>query len=176
MGSRSPCKARATHHGIWAETKTDAEGRFEFTGLGEGNANIFLTDHPNDGPWTYRAAADTELRPGQTAKVAIELIRGVQVEGKVVDASNGNPVAEVGVGVYGPMRPRSGAAIVSAKTDNDGRYRFRLPPGQTDFYICGPVPAEYDGRLDGGQTVEIPARTREFTVPAIEIRRSSLEQ
>ena len=51
-------------HGIWAETKTDAEGRFEFTGLAEGTANIFLTDHPNDGPWTYRAAADTRLAAG----------------------------------------------------------------------------------------------------------------
>ena len=78
-------------HGIWAETRTDAEGRLEFTGLGEGTANIFLTDHPNDGPWTYRAAADTELRPGQTAEVAIELIRGVQVEGKVVDAGTAIP-------------------------------------------------------------------------------------
>jgi 5-hydroxyisourate hydrolase-like protein (transthyretin family) len=157
-------------HGIWAETKTDAEGRFEFTGLDEGKANIFLRDHPNDGPWTYRAAADTELRPGQTAEVAIELIRGVQVEGKVVDARDGNPVADVGVGVYGPTRPRSGAAIVSAKTDKEGRYRFRLPPGQTYFYICGPVPAEYGRGLNGGHTVEIPAGARDFSVPTIEIR------
>jgi hypothetical protein len=158
------------HLGIWGETKTDAEGRFEFTGLVEGTANIFLMDHPNDGLWTYRAAADTGLRPGRTAEVVIELIRGVQVEGKVVDARNGNPVAGVGVGVYGPMRPRSGAAIISAKTDKDGRYRFRLPPGQTYFYICGPVPAEYGQQPDGGHTVEIPAGTRDFTVPAIEVR------
>jgi protocatechuate 3,4-dioxygenase beta subunit len=155
--------------GIWAVTRTDAEGRFEFTGLGEGKANIFLEDHPNDGPLTYRAAADTELRPGRTAQVEIKLIRGVQVEGKVVDARNGNPVAEVGIGVYGPMRPRSGAAIVSAKTDSDGRYRFRLPPGQTHFYICGPAPAEYGRRLGQGHTVEIPAEEREFTVPDIKI-------
>jgi hypothetical protein len=163
------------HHGIWAETKTDAEGRFAFTGLAEGTANIFLTDHSNDGPWTYRAAADTVLRPGRTTEVAIELIRGAQVEGKVIDARNSNPVAGVRVGVYGPMRPRSGAAIISAETDKEGRYRFRLPPGQTYFYICGPVPAGYDGRLNGGHTVEVPADTREFTVPDIEIRSSSLE-
>jgi hypothetical protein len=155
-------------HGIWAEAKTEANGRFELTGLAEGTANIFLKDHPNDGPWTYRAAADTELRPGQTAEVTIELIRGVQVEGKVVDAANGNPVAEVGVGVYGPMRPRSGAAIVSAKTDADGRYRFRLPPGQTIFYICGPVPSRYE-QLQSGHSVEIPAGAREFTVPDIHL-------
>jgi hypothetical protein len=163
------------HYGIWAEAKTDTVDRFEFTGLAEGTANVFLPDHPSDGPWTYRAAADTSLRPGRTAEVVIELIRGVQVEGRVVDARDGTPVPEVGVGVYGPMRPRSGPAIISAKTDHDGRYRFRLPPGQTTFYICGPVPAGYGSQLNGGHTVEVPAGTREFTVPAIEIRPSSLE-
>ncbi len=162
--------------GIWAESKTDAEGRFEFDGLAEGTANIFLKDHRNDGPWTYRAAADTKLRPAKTTEVTIELIRGVQVEGRVVDAMTGNPVAEVGVGVYGPMRPRSGAAIVSAKTDNDGRYRFRLPPGQTYFYICGPVPAEYGTRTNGGCTVDLPSDVRDFSIPAIEIRRESPER
>ncbi len=151
-------------------------GEYNFTGLAEGTANIFLTDHSNDGPWTYRAAADTVLRPGRMTEITIELIRGAQVEGRVIDARNGNPVAEVGVGVYGPMRPPGGAAIISAKTDNEGRYRFRLPPGQTTFYICGPVPAGYDGGLNGGHTVDVPAGTREFTVPAIEIRPSSLEQ
>jgi hypothetical protein len=156
--------------GIWAETKTDDAGRFEFGGLPEGTANIFLTNHPNDGPWTYRAAADTELRPGQQAVVTIELIRGVQVEGKVVDTMTGNPVAGVGVGVYGPIRPRSGAAIISATTDTEGRYRFRLPHGQTDFYICGPAPAEYGQHVSGSQTVAIPEGEREFTVPAIKIR------
>jgi hypothetical protein len=174
-GLRVAMQGSHGHHGIWAETKTDAEGRFEFTGLSKGTANIFLTDHSNDGPWTYRAVADTALLPGRTAEVAIELIRGVQVEGKVVDARSGNPVPEVGVGVYGPMRPRSGAAIISAKTDNDGRYRFRLPPGQTHFYVCGPVPAEYGRQPDGGHAVEIPAGAPEFTVPAIEIRPSSPE-
>jgi hypothetical protein len=164
------------HHGIWAQTKTDAEGRFDFNGLSKGTANIFLMDHPNDGPWTYQAAADTALWPGRTTEVTIELIRGAQVEGSVIDARNGNPVAGVAVGVYGPMRPRSGAAIISAKTDNEGRYRFRLPPGQTTFYICGPVPNGYDGGLNGGHTFDVPAGTRDFTVPAIEIRPSSLER
>ncbi len=125
----------------WREARTDADGRFAFDGLHEGTANIFLFDHPNNGPWTYRAAADTELKPGRTTEVEIELIRGVQVEGQVVDADTGQPVAGVGVGVYGPIRPRSGAAIVSETTDKDGRYRFRLPPGETWFYVCGPAPA-----------------------------------
>jgi hypothetical protein len=162
-------------HGIWGEARTDGEGRFALDGLDEGTANIFLMDRPNDGPWTYRAAADTELKPGQTSEVEIELIRGAQVEGRVVDADSGLPVAGVGVGLYGPIRPRSGAAIISAKTDHAGRYRFRLPPGETYIYICGPVPPEYGQRYRGAQTVNIPADAREFTVPPIEIRKEGRE-
>ncbi len=164
---------QGTHesHGIWREARTDADGRFAFDGLDEGTANIFLMDHPNDGPWTYRAAADTELKPGRTTEVEIELIRGVQVEGQVVDADSGRPVAEVGVGLNGPIRPGSGAAIISTKTDQDGRYHFRLPPGETNFYICGPAPAKYGPWPTGGQTAVIPDDAREFTVPRIELRR-----
>lgn len=158
--------------GIWREAQSDAVGRFEFIGLDEGKANIFLMDHPNDGPWTYRAAADTELRPGRTTEVEIELIRGVAVEGKVVDGGTGEPLAGVGVGLYGPMRPRSGAAIVSETTDKEGRYRFRLPPGETRFYVCGPVPAGYGRAPVGGHNIVIPADARVFTVPKIEIRKA----
>ena len=87
-------------HGIWAETKTDDEGRFEFDGLPEGTANIFLSNYLIDERWTYRAAADTVLTPGQRTDVTIELIRGVQVEGNVIDAANGKPLAGVEVGVF----------------------------------------------------------------------------
>jgi hypothetical protein len=159
-------------HGIWQDTQTDAGGRFAFDGLDEGTANIFLMDHPVDGPWTYRAAADARLTPGQTTEVEIELIRGVQVEGRVIDA-DGRPVAGIGVGVYGPIRPRSGAAIVSMKTDQDGRYRFRLPPGETYFYVCEAVPAAGGEIFSGGQTADIPADAREFRVPPIEFRRGA---
>ena len=164
---------QGTHdsHGIWREGRTDADGRFAFEGLDEGTANIFFMDHPNDGPWTYRAAANTELKPGRTTEVEIELIRGVQVEGQVVDADSGRPVAGVVVGLYGPIRPRSGAAIISTTTDQDGRYRFRLPPGETYFYIYVRPRPEYGQQPGGSQTAVIPDDAREFTVPRIELRR-----
>ena len=68
-------------------------------------------------------------------------------------------------------RSKTRAAIISTMTDQDGRYRFRLPPGQTNFYICGPAPAKYGRAPEGSQTVVIPDDAREFTVPGIEIRR-----
>ncbi len=157
--------------GIWHETRTDVEGRFAFDGLDEGTANIFLVDHPSDGPWTYRAAGDIALKPAETAEVQIELIRGVQVEGQVVRGESGRPVAGLSVGLYGPIRPSSGSVILIARTDENGRYRFRLPPGEAFFYVFNEIP-DVDGQeVMGGQgvsqTATIPGDAREFTVPRI---------
>jgi hypothetical protein len=157
-------------HAIWAEAETDAAGRFEFTGVAEGTANVFLKDDKSDGLWTYRAAADIALRPGQATDVTIELIRGVRVEGRVTDGRDGIPVAGLGIGMYGPMRPRSGAAIVVAKTDKDGWYRFRLPPGPTYLYAYGPLPAEFGQRVLPGRNIDIPLEVQEFTVPTMQVQ------
>jgi protocatechuate 3,4-dioxygenase beta subunit len=146
---------------------TDAQGRFTIRGLGEGKGNVFLTDHAAAGPWTYRAAADIELRPGETTEVGFELIEGVLVEGTVRD-EDGKPVAEAHVGVYGPMRPQSGAAIIGDTTDRAGRYRFRLPPGPTYIYVSGPPPGYLWLPDDGSsQVVDLPEEARTFTVPPI---------
>jgi hypothetical protein len=96
-------------------------------------------DHPFDGPWTYRAIDNLALHPGKTNEVTIELIEGVLVEGKVEEAGTRMPIVGISVGMYGPARPRSGAAIMSVKTDDQGRYRFRLPPGKTYLYISSGV-------------------------------------
>jgi hypothetical protein len=122
-------------------------------------------DHPFDGPWTYRAIDNLALHPGKTNEVTIELIEGVLVEGKVAEAGTGKPIVGISVGMYGPARPRSGAAIMSTKTDDQGRYRFRLPPGNTYLYISsgGQGPR-------GSQSVVIPSNAKSFTAPTIEVR------
>jgi hypothetical protein len=150
--------------------RTDADGRFILTGLDETTVNIFLVDHPAAGGWTYRAIQDAELTPGQTKDVEIELIRGVLAEGTVIDQA-GRPVADAHVGLYGPMRPRSGAAIIGDRTDRDGRYRFRVPPGETYFYVSGP-PEGYTWLPQEGssQLVEIPDDVTTFRVPPIPVR------
>ena len=161
-------------HSLWRETRTDAEGGFEFDSLDEGTANVFLKDHPNDGPWTYRAIDGVELQSGRTTEVRIELIRGVQVEGRVVDATVGAPVPGVGVavGLYGPAGPRQGGGILTATTDEEGRYRFRVPPGMKDIYISKPPPTEDGGTFFGSQTVIIPEGERDFTVPPIVLQKA----
>jgi hypothetical protein len=154
-----------------AEARTDAEGRFEIDGLKEGGANVFPTQRRPDPPWTYRAVEDAPLRPGETTEVAIELIEGVQVAGRVVSIGTVAPIADAPVALYGPSRPQSGAAVLSTKTDRDGIYRFRLPPGETLFYLHGPVPGYT--RLphpESTRAIAIPEGVARFTVPPIEMQ------
>ena len=154
----------------WKPVKTDVEGRFVIDGLDESTINLFLVDHPPAGEWTYRAIANANLTPGEATEVQIELIRAVLAEGTVVDLE-GKPVAKAHVGLYGPMRPRSGGAIIGDTTDAAGRYRFRVPPGETYFYIVGP-PKGYV-RLPGensSQLVEIPEDAAEVDVPPIPLQ------
>ncbi len=146
---------------FWRSVETDADGRFTMRGLPEGGANIFPIDHPNDGPWTYRAIDNLALHPGKTAEVTIALIEGVQVEGDVVLA-DGKPMTTGFVGVHGPARPGSGAAILGAHTDAQGHYRFRLPPGETYVYLAGGAPWPLPSHK-----VEIPDDAKTFTVPTL---------
>src|SRR5262249_40368263 len=64
-------------------TRTDADGRFTFDGLNEGTINTYASGGEPGIPWTYRAVRDLELKSGWTRAAMIELIRGVEVEGKV---------------------------------------------------------------------------------------------
>ena len=125
---------------FWRSAKTDTAGRFEFDGLPEGGGNIFLIDHPNDGPWTYRAIDNLSLHPGKTAEVTIELIEGVLVEGKVVETGTGDPVQGIYIGMYGPARPaqrrghhgrddrQEGAISLPAAARQDAILHRRRPP------------------------------------------------
>ncbi len=148
---------------FWRDTRTDNLGRFVMRGLPEGGGNVFPFDHPSEGPWTYRAIDNLALHPGKRAETTIELIEGVLVEGRVTDAATGKPIAGASVGMYGPARPNSGAAIISATTDDQGRYRFRLPPGSTRFYTAGGSRGP-----SGSVSVTIPTGVKRFVVPTID--------
>jgi hypothetical protein len=142
-------------------TRTDATGRFRFDGLREGTVNICVSENETDLPWTYRAAQDVELKSGWTKAAIIELIRGVEVEGTVLSRATGEPISGAQLGVYGPFRPRSGAATLGATTDAHGKFRYRLPPGETYFYVMGNSPGHAD------RTVVIPENVDRFEVPPI---------
>lgn len=93
----------------------------------------------------------------------------MEVAGTVVEQKTRTPVEGAEVGVYGSFRPRSGAMTTSAKTDARGRYHFRLPSGETYFYIMGPP--EGFTSLDP-RTVTIPDGVPTYEVPAMEVARA----
>jgi protocatechuate 3,4-dioxygenase beta subunit len=170
QGSRARGRQATSADG---QTTTDDEGRFGFDGLDEGTVNIMVSSLERDVAWTYRAAKDVALRSGETAEVTIELIRGVEVEGKVVTRGTGRPVEKVQLGVYGPFRPRSGAATVGALTDAQGRFRYRLPPGETYVYVMGPPPGFKRLPEEGSsRTFTIPQGVTRFEAPPIELEAS----
>ncbi len=150
--------------------RTDVDGRFILDGLSEGTINVFVHGEGENTEWTYRAASDVELKPGVTAEVSIELIRGVAVEGTVLVHGTNTPLQGARVGVYGPFRPRSGAMTTGATTDANGRYRYRLPAGETYFYVMG-APKGFT-RLDeeeSSRTVTIADTALSFAVPPIAV-------
>jgi len=162
-------RPRGSNHGL-RKVRTGEDGRFVIDGLGDGTINVFVHGEGEGETWTYRAAKDVALKSGATAEVAFELIRGVDVEGKVVARGAGTPVERATVGVYGPYRPRSGAMTRGAKTDPEGRYHYRLPPGETYFYVMGP-PSGFT-RLTGdgsSRTVTIPDGVTRYDVPPLEV-------
>ncbi|MFI5455562.1 MAG: carboxypeptidase regulatory-like domain-containing protein [Isosphaerales bacterium] len=156
---------------LGAETVlTGEDGQFVIDGLSEGTVNVFVHGTGEGETWTYRAAQDVALKPGETVEVVFELIRGVDVEGKVLVYGAGTPLEGAQVGVYGPYRPRTGAMTQGAKTDAQGRYHYRLPPGETYLYVMGP-PAGYTRLAENvsSRTVTIPDGVARYEVPPLEV-------
>ena len=60
----------------------------------------------NERSWTARAVPVALPTTGQEVPIEIELIEGVVVEGRVVTGNPERPAAGVGVGMYGPARPK----------------------------------------------------------------------
>lgn len=153
---------------LWGDASVDAEGLFAFDGLEFGTVNVFVQGEGEAESWTYRSVKDLKLEPGRTSAATIELIEGVEVTGLVKAEKGDRPVAGAEVAVYGPFRPKTGAATTTHPTDAEGRYRFRLPAGETDLSIFS-LPEGYlpvNQRPEGHRTVTIPEGGR-FEVPPL---------
>jgi len=158
----------------WAET--DASGQFTLAGglldTSEGKAEVYLHSPPAGVRWTYFPAVVT-LRPGGTVKdVEVELVQGVEVEGRFVDADREVPVTPVRLAAIGPRRISFlGNLAPIRNTDDQGSFRFRLDPGEVELVAFG-MPAAYQKAYPRGfrQTVEIPRGVRSFTLPPLRLR------
>jgi len=155
---------RTSHH-LSGKATTDGEGRFEIRGLAKGQANLFLNDVPADGPWTFLAATEITLASGTTTEARIELTEGVMVSGSVTSTDR-KPILGVPIHVYGARNPRSGSPPVTAATDVNGVYRFRMPPGNVFVFLADKV-AGYTslGEDESRRSAIIPSTSATFTLP-----------
>lgn len=120
----------------------DVEGQFRLTRLRPGRYVVSVERPEQPGEWTARAAeVDVPESGGATADLT--LVRGGIVTGRVFDEATAEPFAHVEVGLHGPARPATAAAIEGTHTDAAGRYALRVAPGTQLIYLAGPVPDGY---------------------------------
>ena len=158
----------------WGIAVTDAEGRYRFDSLGPDKYNIWAS---KDG-FTMRAIDPFEAVPGTTKAVPdLRLVRGGFIVGHVVDADTGQPFYpsdakappwfRPDVALYGPSRPRSGAACEATPIQADGWFCIRAAPGSNYVYLRiykpsqAVPPAAMDVDVAEGQTVTIEFKVRQ---------------
>jgi len=135
----------------WNNTLSRPDGSYTLPVGASIPYNVMVYD--TTGKWV--AAAIEGASGAQNSTVTLPdqvLTHGAIVTGTVTDAG-GRPLSGVDVGSYGPHRPASRAAIISAKTDNLGNYRLRVAPGISRVYVAsGPSIT-----ADGNKTVTVAA-------------------
>ena len=157
----------------WAEAVTDEEGRYRLTSLRAGQYNVW----PTASGLTAVALDSFEVNAGQSREAPKLLLTGGGfLSGRLIDADTGDNVdladeEHVSVGIYGPSRPRSGAAIDGGRVEADGSFRFRLPPGRHYVYLSGTGPLTVDGEGRGAHEVEV--RAGETTETTFRVRRAA---
>ena len=139
------------------ETSSDADGRYELTGLAPGNWVVTAT-HPD---WS-EATASVEIKDAP-ASADIKLGRGGSVAGAVL--AGGRPVAgaSVTIAASGDSGMRPGAGFMGggeqgALSDEGGRFRFdRLNPGryQLSAALRDQTSAPAEAVLTGDDTQEV---------------------
>ncbi len=122
----------------WGMVVTDKDGNFTIGQLTRGNYNVNADLGTKWGQdWASVAYDSTPIKPGQSKSgMNIKLIKGGLIVG-VVKFSDGKPIINTHVGVYGPARPQSGAWVQNTLTDKDGKYSLRVPPGVNHVYLQG---------------------------------------
>ena len=122
-------------HG-YGQAKTATDGTFTLESLGVGSYNV-IVDVPAGADYIVPAAADVGVNTLGTKELpTLQATKGLVIEGVVRDKKTGKPVADAQIGVYGPHRPPSGAAMTSSeKTGADGQFKLRVLPGENKFYF-----------------------------------------
>ena len=115
----------------WTVT-TDAEGRYRFVGLPEGQHRLKVTSSVG-----VMRAVNLELARGKAADGQnLDVETGVLVRG-VVRNEQGKPVEGVGIGAVDPDPWGKRIYLGYGSTDPQGRFEIRLPTGPAELYFSG---------------------------------------
>jgi hypothetical protein len=144
---------------------SDAEGFYHLKQLSGGNYNLeVIAKFPEVAPWTARAQQITLAAGEQRSDVAIKLIAGGMIRGKIVAEDNGEPIPEIHVGLQGPANPKNSGAVQMTLTKADGSFALRAPAGEQYIYIAMssapdgfklPEKTDETVNLEDGKTVEV---------------------
>lgn len=135
------------------ESKTDAQGIAQFSGLAQG-LRVRLDCPLSD--FAVNVAQTTEVMSGMTAKV--ELQRGFAVSGRVT--RGGKPVPDVQVYAQG----QTSMAGEGAKTDSEGRFRIgRLVPDAYNVMLALPPKIGADWAAQAKEGVKLDAQSPSAT-------------
>jgi beta-lactamase regulating signal transducer with metallopeptidase domain len=147
----------------WAEDLSKTDGSYRLAGLMTAPFNVSVED-PKD-EWVAAAAENVPAVLRTTFHPTdLKLTHGAFVQGTVTDIATGKPVKEVPIGSYGPHRPRSSAMIIRTETDDKGRYRLRVAPGESFIYVQDPRYGKHEVTLPlkEGETKELPFKVTLF--------------
>jgi hypothetical protein len=143
----------------WGSAATGADGSYRITRLGPGTYNLYvMLPEPLEKDWAVAAREKVAVGVGaQLRGEDLKLVKGGLLTGKVIDARTKIGLPGLSVGLHGPARPRSSAGIQSTRTDAEGAFKIRVPPGSQYVYLAQSPP---DGYLQppnqGGKDVEVP--------------------
>jgi protocatechuate 3,4-dioxygenase beta subunit len=168
----------------WARSVSKEDGSYRLNGLASGTYNI-MTAVPPEKNLVAAALEGVLASEGKTAQLEnLVATPGAIIEGVVTDAESGKPVVGASIGSYGPHRPESSAAVISASTDEKGRYSLRVAPGDSRVYVMG-LPENYVSpeqgsagsllnlRLKKGQKTSVPFRLpRALTLSGVAVDES----
>lgn len=143
----------------WGRAFTDKDGYYTLRNMHAGKYNLFTMANG----YTAQAVDSLACR-GNTTAPELRLVRGAVIRGRVVDALTGQPVTyggPLGVGLVGPSRPDTGAAVEWAPLQDDGAFTLRAAPGTNYIYL--PWTDRYDPTSAqilavDGQTIDVELR------------------
>ncbi len=121
--------------GPYSHAHTGAKGEYRFTNLAETSYCISLWDDVSG--WTTKVVEIKTKYKTPVRAPDIVLTRGAIVQGRVFDQKTNQPLAGVHISCYGPHKPIYDGGDKTVTTDEKGRYKMRVAPGTSMFWISG---------------------------------------